>query len=31
MQYATETIDFNPFLSIQNVHVDLCKHLGIEY
>ena len=31
MPYATGTIDFNPFLSIQYVHVDLCKHLGIEY
>ena len=30
MPYANGTIDFNHFLSIQYVHGDLCKHLGIE-
>ena len=29
MPYATRTIDFN-HLSIQYVHGDLCKHLGID-
>ena len=30
MSYAKGTIDFNHFLSIQYVHRDLCKHLGID-
>ena len=30
MPYAYRTIDFNHFLSIQYVHGDLCKHLGID-
>ena len=30
MPYAKGTIDFNHFLSIQYVHDDLCKHLGID-
>ena len=30
MPYAKGTIDFNHFLSIQYVHDDICKHLGID-
>ena len=30
MPYAKGTIDFIHFLSIQNVHGDLCKHVGID-
>ena len=30
MSYAKGTIFFNNFLSIQYVHDDLCKHLGID-
>ena len=30
MLYAKGTMEFNIFLSIQYVHGDLCKHLGID-
>ena len=30
MTYATRTIKLDHFLSIQYVHGDLCKHLGID-
>ena len=30
MPNAQRTTDFNHFLSIQYVHGDLCKHLGID-
>ena len=29
MPYAKRAIDLNHFFSIQYVHGDLCKHLGI--
>ena len=30
MPYAKGTIELDHFLSIQYVHGDLCKHLGID-
>ena len=30
MPYATRTIELDHFLSIQYVHGDLCKRLGID-